>query len=269
MFLEQINVKIKEIRSKNRTCLSNFVYSKLEKEIDYPVISHDKAIVVLIEETYRTSALFMATDGETLKSILEEIPENTYIEDFHKDKINEKESLFIESGFLNYAKYIRVTTTFLENPYSVKEKGRRAILQEMYKPDRGEYPLVDDAEEIFQLCMDVFDATIDEMFSVEEWQKIIADKECLIVRENGKIVTLYKWRIEGKKLYGNISINLGAANLLYDLERSVFEKYWEKGIRTMYAWINCSNSRALKHGPGYGIDIVKARNVLYDTIYKK
>ena len=172
-------------------------------------------------------------------------------------------------GAENYAKYNRVTTTFSENPYLSKEKGRRALLQEMYNPNRREYPVVQDAEEIFDLCMDVFDPTIDEIFSVEDWRRTIENKECVIVRENGKIVTLYKWRIEGKKLYGNISVNLGAANLLYDLERSVFDEYWEKGIRTMYAWINCSNNKALKRGPGYEREIVKARNVLYDTIYKK
>lgn len=94
---------------------------------------------------------------------------------------------------------------------------------------------------------------------MEDWRRTIENKECVIVRENGKIVTLYKWRIEGKKLYGNISVNLGAANLLYDLERSVFDEYWEKGIRTMYAWINCSNNKALKRGPGYEKEIVKAR----------
>lgn len=45
-----------------------------------------------------------------------------------------------------------------------KEKGRRALLQEMYNPNRREYPVVQDAEEIFDLCMDVFDPTIDGNF---------------------------------------------------------------------------------------------------------
>lgn len=269
MYFEEINAKMKEIRSQNRAYISNMVYSKLEKEKDYSVVCHKSVMAVLNEEKYRTSALFIAADENALQKLLQELPEKTYIEDFHKEPVNEKESLFVENGFENYAKYNRVTTTFSENPYLSKEKGRRALLQEMYNPNRREYPVVQDAEEIFDLCMDVFDPTIDEIFSVEDWRRTIENKECVIVRENGKIVTLYKWRIEGKKLYGNISVNLGAANLLYDLERSVFDEYWEKGIRTMYAWINCSNNKALKRGPGYEREIVKARNVLYDTIYKK
>ena len=161
------------------------------------------------------------------------------------------------------------TTTYLNNPYEVTEKGRRAILQEMYDPAQGEFPQEKDAEEIYQLCLKNFDPVIDDVFSIEEWRKAIVNKECLVVKENGKIITIYKWCMEGKKLYSNLVINLGTANLLYNLERCIFEKYWEEGMRTAYAWINISNKKALKRGPKYEHDIIKSKKLLYDTIYKK
>ena len=37
MYFEEINAKMKEIRSQNRAYISNMVYSKLEKEKDYKV----------------------------------------------------------------------------------------------------------------------------------------------------------------------------------------------------------------------------------------
>ncbi len=49
MVLKEINEKIKEIRRQNRTCLSNIVYSKLNKEEDYSVTCLENAIAVLVK----------------------------------------------------------------------------------------------------------------------------------------------------------------------------------------------------------------------------
>ncbi len=269
MVLKEINEKIKEIRRQNRTCLSNIVYSKLNKEEGYPVTCLENAIAVLVKERNRTSVFYAASDKENLKKLLLALPEETYIERFHEEIEDELCEVFEEGRYKKYAEYVRVTTTYLKNPYEVTEKGRRAILQEMYDPAQGEFPQEKDAEEIYQLCLKNFDPVIDDVFSIEEWRKAIVNKECLVVKENGKIITIYKWCMEGKKLYSNLVINLGTANLLYNLERSIFEKYWEEGMRTAYAWINISNKKALKRGPKYEHDIIKSKKLLYDTIYKK
>lgn len=269
MYLDEINEKTKKIRSKSRNYISNIVYGKLEKEKNYPVICHENAIAIIDEERYRINVLFMALDEENLKELLQEIPQDSYVEFFHKEENNEKEKTFMDCGLSEYAKYLRETITYLQNPYSIKEEGRRAILQEMYDPDRGEYPQIEDAEEIYDMCMKVFDPTIDDVFSVDEWRDIIANKECIVAKEDGKIIAFYKWRIDGKKLYGNVSVNIGAANLLYDLERSVCEKYWNEGIRTIYSWVNCKNKKALNRGIHGIVKIIKAKSVLYQTIYKK
>lgn len=269
MFLKEINEKIKEIRKRNRAYLSNIIYSKLNNEEDYAVVCKDDAIAILVEERNRVSAFFAASDAENLEKLLLELPGDTYIEHFHNDIDDELREVFEAGEYKYYAEYVRCTVTWIKNPYEFPEKGRRAILQEMYNPAQGEFPQEKDAEEIYQLCLEKFDPVIDDVFSIEEWRKTIANKECLVVKENGKIITIYKWRIEGKKLYNNLVINLGTANLLYNLERSIFEKYWEEGIRTAYAWINILNKKALKRGPKYENDIIKSKKLLYDTIYKK
>ena len=75
MYFEEINAKMKEIRSQNRAYISNMVYSKLEKEKDYSVVCHKSAMAVLNEEKYRTSALFIAADENVIKySIREKYP---------------------------------------------------------------------------------------------------------------------------------------------------------------------------------------------------
>ena len=70
MYFEEINAKMKEIRSQNRAYISNMVYSKLEKEKDYSVVCHKSAMAVLNEEKYRTSALFIAADENAFTGIV-------------------------------------------------------------------------------------------------------------------------------------------------------------------------------------------------------
>ena len=127
MVLKEINEKIKEIRRQNRTCLSNIVYSKLNKEEDYSVTCLENAIAVLVKERNRTSVFYAASDKENLKKLLLALPEETYIERFHEEIEDELCEVFEEGRYKKYAEYVRVTTTYLNNPYEVTEKGRRAI----------------------------------------------------------------------------------------------------------------------------------------------
>ena len=269
MILKEINEKIKEIKTKNRSYLSNIIYSKLNNEEDYAVVCLKNAIAILVKDRNRTSAFFVASDEENLKKLLLELPKETYIEHFHEDIEDSLRGVFEAGQYKYYAEYVRETTTYLKNPYEIVEKGRRAILQEMYNPLQGEVPQEQDAESIYRLCLDVFDPVIDDVFSVEEWRKAIVDKECLVVKKGGEVIALYKWCIEGNKLYSNLAVNLGSADLLYNMERRIFEKYWEEGIHTAYGWINILNAKALRRKPPCPTNIVKSKNVLYDTIYKK
>lgn len=269
MYQNEINEAVRDIKKKSLKCLSNFVYTKIKPGTDYEVISNEDAIMILDQEEYRVSGYYVSKDDEALVRLLKDVPKDIYIERFHMEKEDELSPLFLQAGCKTYAKYIRITTTYKENPYHFGEKGRRKILEQMYDETMPAFAEEKDAEEIFELCKQEFDPISDDIFSVEEWRKIIASKECMIVKENGKIVSLYRWRLDGKKLYSNVSINLGPANLLYNLERFVFDKYWNEGIRTYYAWINMENAKALKRGPQYIKEIVSRKTELYSSIYVK
>lgn len=47
--------------------------------------------------------------------------------------------------------------------------------------------MVQGAEGNFYLCMDVFDPTIDEIFSVEDWRRTIETKNVLLLEKMGKL----------------------------------------------------------------------------------
>lgn len=269
MYKSEIIDKIQEMRNASDGFVSNIVYGKMKSDEDYPVEIEEGALVVYNKEMYRTTVFYAARNINELQMLLMKLPSGIYLETFHSKEKDEGEFFLKQCGFDSYAKYVRITTSYLGNPYCVEEEGRRKLLADLYDPMMGEFPDEADAEEIFRLCSEKFDPIIDDTFSIDEWKEIIRKNECLVVRENNKIVTLYKWRLEGKKLYSNTSINDGPANFLYNLERKVFEQYWEEGIRVYYAWINIKNTRALKHGPRNDKKIVKHKGFLYNSIYKK
>ncbi len=61
----------------------------------------------------------------------------------------------------------------------------------MYEPTFGEYAEKKDAVELYNLTKKTFDVLCDDVFTLEQWDKIIERKECLLHRENGNIVTFY------------------------------------------------------------------------------
>ena len=76
---------------------------------------------------------------------------------------------------------------------------------------------------------------------------MVKKKEILVYREAGEIIAAYIFHYQGKKLYSNTSMNLGGANILYNMERRIFEEAWNKGIRIFYGWGNLANVRAHTH----------------------
>lgn len=259
-----IKKKVAEIKKQSKEFLSNIYPGKLDSG-DYDVIEQDGAIFVFVEEPFRKVGLFAAKDKETLVQILRGIPSGIMIEWIYRDE-NILKEIMEEAGIQEYTMYIRRTYTYCNNPYQIPESGKRKLLQDLYDPDRGEYPVDEDAEELYDLAQSVFDVNCDEIFSVEQWRDRIRKKEVLVYREADKIIACYVWRQEGKKLYSNISINTGPANCLYNLERRVFEQMWEKGIKTHYFWRNNFRKKVRLHYET-SIECIDKEDILYNMIY--
>ena len=96
-----------------------------------------------------------------------------------------------------------------KNPYDIPETGRRKLLVELYDSVCKEYPQLSDVQELYELTLSTFDPLTDDIPTVEQWKNIIENKECVIHREEGKIISYYVYRLEGKKLYSNITLNRG------------------------------------------------------------
>ena len=262
MNIQEVKIVITDLKRKFGKLYSNIIWTDLTLHEIVEIYENEKGLVFVIAEEKRNKIFYAVTDISILKELLMQIQRTAVLEYHYKD-INDMDDVFLVAGLIHYANYIRVTSTYLEKPCWGGSK-RQDMLNELYNPDCGEYPVLEDVEELDQLTRTNFDPLIDDVFSLEEWKNIIQNKECFVIKENGKIVTYYVWRREGKKLYSNMSLNLGPANYMYNLERRVFETMWNEGIRTFYAWYNEENTRAIKRGI---FPECARNNCIHDAIY--
>ncbi len=248
---------------------TNFVCGlRFDKNV-IDVIDLEKSLMVIVKAPYQKLGYFMAADSGQLVKLLKRIPKDVFITWTYRPNRNDLSDIVCQAGLHLYARYIRNTIVFKSNPYEYPTKGKRVLLQEMYDSSSGEFPVIHDAEELLELALKVFDVNCDGVFTIQEWRERIRKKEVLIYRESGKIVACYVWRLQGKVLYSNVSINLGTANILYNLERQVFERYWNEGIRAHYSWKNCENKKALKRGLENCEECIANKSILYHSIYTR
>lgn len=269
-------MKICEIKERMRilkkncgSIQTNFYPGVASDEQEAEVFENEKALVFIVQEPNRKRAFFAFAEEDSLKDLLLRIPTGTITEYIHKQKTNPLEQLFKDSNMEQYALYIRSTLCYCANPFTIPETGRRKMLMEMYDPSCGEYAKEEDAAELYELTKESFDILCDDVFTIDQWKEIIANQECLLYRENGKITTFYVFRLEGKKLYSNMSVNKGPANYLYNLERRIFEEMYNKGIRIFYAWYNCKNNKALKRGNKDADKVIKSQEIIYNQVFIK
>lgn len=236
------------IKRETGNVITNFTTSSVPEDVCEKVYRAETYYATLYWNIDKYVLEFVVATKDDLRTLIELIPNNTIINIVYKDKCD-LDDFFASEGLSLYASYQRNVTRYKSNPYLLPEVSkRRQILPKMYDPACGEYPDSKDAEELDQLHRQVFDPLCDDMFTIDEWKEKINNKEILVYRERGKITAYYCFRLEGQKLYSNMSVNIGAANTLYNMERRIFEEMWNKGIRVFYGWFNLKNVKAKNHG---------------------
>ena len=263
----EIREKITEIKRMSPNCVSNIIAERLNCENEFETICMNDALAFVIREKERPNLYFIAADDNSLISLLKVIPFQAYCDVFFKNDKSEWDSIMKNAGWEKYARYYRTTVVYNSNPNEIPMQGRKAILQEMYDPCFGEYPEIQDIPELMSLFDTYFDSKLDDYYDKEDWEDIIKNKECLIHKEDGSIVTVFVYRIENNRLYNSMILNLGPANWSYNLERRVFDSAWNKGIRIQYWWTREDNTKAVKRQDSGISEAIKTRNILFNEIY--
>ncbi len=255
-------------------CMTNIYAGILQEDSMVNVLHNEGSVVFWLPERYRVRMFFCTSDLESMRELSKQIPSGTVSEFLIREVDDEYliDMIFNDMGFDKHSMYVRVTQVWGDrSPYTVHEIGRRKLLEQMYEENFGEYPTEDDVDELFEINKSTFDSQSDDIFTKQEWLDIIKEKRILVHRENGEIVTFYIWRQRGRKLEINVALNRGGANYLYNIERRVFEEFWEKGIRIFYFWKNRDNSAAWRHAnPNPEIkELLISKTYLYNSIYVK
>lgn len=269
MIFSEVKQKIKCLKKNTKGYITNLYPGLVDDKQEVELMENEQAIVFILQERFRKRCFFAYTDEEAFVSLLLKVPANTILEFVSREQTNPIETVLDRGNMNKYAVYIRKTDCYKENPFTIPETGRRALLTEMYDPNCGEYPTTEAAEELEALHRQIFDPLCDDMYSIAEWKEKINKKEILVYRENGKIMAYYCFCLEGCKLYNNISVNTGNANILYNMERRIFEEMWDRGIRVYYAWFNEKNTKAMCRGNKNAMKCIKSRELLYNLIYIK
>lgn len=259
-----------DLKRSNKKIWTNYLFYDHPEDTGITIQNKD-GYATVIKETDKNVMYFVTASPKSFVDLIEQAPANTVFNYAYR-KENDLLPLSETAGLEKYATYLRTTICYHKNPYLEKEIPRRQVLQEMYDPKCGEIPTEADIPELDKLCREKFDPLCDDVFSEEQWESIVKNKEILVYREDGEITAFYVFRHEGKKLYSNMSLNIGAANTLYSMERRVFEEAWERGIRVYYGWGNLDNKRAHTHAMSTSIAEKCAKSIehLYcDTFYKK
>lgn len=261
--LQEISGKKKEYDR----IISNVVLGAMRQDLSYELLNQKEGLLIIAHEPYRKRGYFVAGDEKMLVQMLKNSPSDIVFEWIYRGE-NILDSVMNQAGIPLYASYIRRMCTWNENPYRNPLPGKGTLLKEMYDPDCGEYAVKEDAEELYELSRSVFDANCDDVFTVKEWKNLIDRREVLVYRVKKKILACYVWRLEGSKLYSNISINFASADILYSLERRIFDEMWDSGIRVFYSWKNMKNKKAIRREEIWNKDFLKRTDFLYNAIYK-
>ena len=267
MNYKEVIEKIDGYRREHGKSITNIILGAMRNDLKYDIIEKKNGLIIIGYEAHRKRGYFMAEDVMELKMLLQDMPRNIFFEWIYRD-VNILKEVERDTSLTLYETYFRISDVWTKNPYEVPEEGRKRILQELYDSSCGEYAVEQDAEELYNLSKSVFDTNCDDVFTVEEWEKRILKKEVLVYREDNKITSCYVWRLEGRKLYSNISINLGAANILYNMERRIFTEMWKKGIRTYYAWYNEKNKKELARRNRNAYKYILREDIIHNAIYQ-
>lgn len=266
----EIGNKIEKLKKKYGQCISNIILYKFDKNMVVNAIELECGIAFVIKEVYRNCVYFACVNKESIVLLLKEIESDVILEFISSELYGfEYGEFFEKSGFEKYTTFCRTTITYKNNPYFKPTTKRRKILGKFYNPSICELACISDAEEIMKMQKLFFDTRVDDVYTIEDLRRIIEQNCCVVAREKGEIIAYYVFRLEGKKLYSNLSVNRETADVLYSLERSVFDEYWEKGIRTFYWWVNMNNVAAMKRAEEDPNDILVMKKIYNHIYYKK
>ncbi len=269
MNIKEVQSRIYEWKKHGRVN-TNIIPGAVPDDVDFAGFETDKTVVFWLTERFRVRGFYATLDDADAVELLRKVPKGTIVEQlYRKENENVNKRIPIEAGFEQIATFIRISDFYVSNPYENEEVTKRAILAEMYDPTMGRMAEEKDIDKLFDMTKAVFDIRTDAVFTMEEWKRIVDAKRCIVSEEDGEIIAYLVFEREGTKMYAHSVVNLGPANYLYNIERKVFTKAWEEGVREIYGWYNINNKKSILRRKEDGDRSIGHTSYLYNDIFEK
>lgn len=239
---------------RSKEMATNFCGQKELQKQTFEVLYTDLTVVFWYWDAFVCRVFFYSVKDSEVRKLLQMTPENAVMDIISPQKEEQKrwEKL---TGFSSYAVYGRFGRK-IAGTEEEKKRFKREPLDRFYKEEYGIPAVREQLEEIQQVLEDHFDAGADHLYSKQEMAELIDKKRVWIHSEEGRITTIFVYRIEGKKFYSNISLNDSTADVLYSIQKKVLLNAIEEfKVLYYYGWIRINNRQALRknHYPEFDV----------------
>lgn len=267
--IEEILQFANEIKKKGRKSITNYYNSfKPDDPTVFETYQADNTIVFVHEDLVEATGqiikrgYFISNDLQELSKLLKTIPDPIVIDYITREE-KELSGTMQEAGFQEYAVFVRISKNY-KLADKEKDKKRRESMDSIYDEKYGYWAEKEDIDDILEKMQEVFDPYTYHLCTREQLEDFVEKKWCLIHKEQGKIVSIIIFKLEGVKRYGYYMYNDASIDVLYSLQKKVSMLDKEKGITYFYGWMDKANKKAKIVNSFYDIE----PDGLYDIVYK-
>lgn len=269
MEIEEILQFANEIKRRGGKLVTNYYNNfKPGDSTMFQTYQADNTIVFVYEDLIEATGqvikrgYFFSNDMKELSQLLKTIPDHIVIDYITRDE-KELSGIMQEAGFEEYATFVRISKNY-KLADKEKDKKRRESMDSIYNEKYGYWAGKEDIDDILEKMQAVFDPYTYHLCTREQLEDFVKKKWCLIHREQGKIVSIVMFKLEGVKRYGYYMYNDASIDVLYSLQKKVSMLDKENGITYFYGWMDKTNKKAKIVNSFYSIE----PDGLYDIIYR-
>ena len=212
---------------------------------EFQIVQTDQTIVFWYHDSNICRVFFYSVKESEIKDLLKKVPQGAVMDIISKHK-DEEEQWKTLTGFSVLSVYGRFGRN-IESAEQEQERFKKNPLDRFYREEYGCIAKKEQLYEIQHILQTHFDDAGDHLYSDEQMTELINNKRVWIQCEEGKITTIFVYKIEGKKFYSNTSFNDSTADVLYSIQKKVLlQAIEEYGIIYFYGWIRINNRQSLR-----------------------
>ncbi len=247
MEIRDILVRSKKIRVPGKKMISNYYMNYSDKDkLLFDIYETEKTVLFGFKEGNIYRVFFYTVEPSDLIFLLKQnIQGEEVIEIVSKESLDSYR--WIENtGFRWYKTFERYGTT-LQSYEETKRNYEKSRMNNFYNENYGQFATMEDIPDIQCCIKNQFDERADHFFCDKDLADLISNKNIYVEKENGHIYCICIFRIEGKKIYFNLSYNMGTADVLYSIERKILlNAICEHKVTYSYCWMDQENVKAQK-----------------------